>query len=106
MNTNSRRIVCSFLSVVGAASLVAFADPASANSVNVDAPRQTTVKYRDLDLGSRIGRATFDRRVSSAADLVCGVGIRMWSASEYSCRRNVFEQARQATDLDHRTERG
>ena len=98
--TMNQRIVCSFLSLAGAASLVAFSNPASASIVSIDAPRQTTVKYRDLDLGNAAGRAVFDRRVAGAANLVCAQDDRLRSASELSCRRDIVEQAHRTAGLD------
>lgn len=105
MNT-SQRIACSLLSLVGAASLVAFASPASASTAGIDAPRQTTVKYHDLDLTNPAGRAVFDRRVAGAANLVCADGARMLTTSELSCRRNVVEQAHRTAGLDSQSVRG
>ena len=105
MNT-SQRIVCSFLSLAGAASLVAFANPASASTAGINAPRQTTVRYRDLDLTNPADRAVFDRRVAGAANLVCADGARMLTTSELSCRRNVVEQAHRIAGLDSQALRG
>lgn len=104
--TMNQRIVCSFLSLAGAASLVAFSKPANASIVGIDAPRQTTVKYHDLDLGNAAGRAVFDRRVAGAANLVCAQDDRMGSASELSCRRDVVEQAHRTAGLDSHSVHG
>ncbi|WP_380783795.1 UrcA family protein [Sphingomonas sp. R86520] len=105
MNT-SQRIACSLLSLVGAASLVAFASPASASTAGIDAPRQTTVKYHDLDLTNPAGRAVFDRRVAGAANLVCAQDDRLRSAFEQSCRRHVVEEADRTAGLASQTVRG
>lgn len=106
MTTNTQRIVCSVLSLVGAMGLDAFANPASASAVGIDAPRQTTVKYRDLNLDNPAGRAVFDRRVAGAANLVCTNGNSIVTASERSCRRNVVEQAQRQAGFDVQAVRG
>lgn len=104
--TMTQRIVCSVISLAGAASLVAVSNPASASTAGIDARRQTTVKYHDLDLSNAAGRAVFNRRVAGAANLVCAQNDRLLSASELSCRRDVVEQAHRTAGLDSHSVRG
>ena len=104
--TMNQRIVCSVLSLAGAAGLVAISNPASAGTVGIDAPRQAAVKYRDLGLRNAAGRAVFDRRVAGAANLVCAQDDRLRSASELSCRRDVVEQAHRTAGLDSHSAHG
>jgi UrcA family protein len=69
--------------------LAAIAMPAPAMAAGQSTAR---VVYRDLDLSSAAGRATFDRRVRTATTRVCGHLTRTdlnEIASIVECRRQV-----------------
>jgi UrcA family protein len=102
MISNSQRLVCSILSIAGAASLVAFASPAHAAAARASDLRQTVVKVGDLDLGKPADRARFAARASHAADQVCTVSGARLSMAELACRRAAIEQARRGVGLDAR----
>jgi UrcA family protein len=53
--------------------LAAATAPANAGTV-YDTARSQTVRYADLNLDSREGRKTLDRRISRAAHAVCATG--------------------------------
>jgi UrcA family protein len=70
MRTRLNTAVIAVASVVSAAGLVTFANPA-----NADVPAivsHVAIQTADLDLGSPAGRATAERRIHDAADRVCG----------------------------------
>jgi UrcA family protein len=102
MISNSQRFFCSVLSIAGAASLVAFANPAQAATSSTSDVRQAVVKYGDLDLGNRADRARFATRASRAADQVCTVARPSLSMEELHCREAAIEQARRGAGLDAR----
>lgn len=70
-----------------------FAAPAIAQNSN-EAP-SVSVRYSDLDLSTREGQDTLDRRMRRAAEEVCGIdhrdGIRLQSSQVRACYNDVVE---------------
>lgn len=58
-----------FVAMLAAAAAVAAGTPAAATDT---ATRTVKVRYADLDLSTRAGRATLDRRIDAALEQVCG----------------------------------
>jgi UrcA family protein len=56
--------------VAAAAAAVTFA--AAPARADISEPRTAEVGYADLNLSSRAGQATLDRRIAQAATIVCG----------------------------------
>lgn len=81
------------LIALAAAGFVLASPPASAGA------REMRVEYSDLDLSRSKGQATLDKRVRSAARVVCGYGsadARSMSArtSKQQCYHAAIERAR------------
>ncbi|MWV28233.1 UrcA family protein [Aurantiacibacter rhizosphaerae] len=71
-----------------------FSAPAMAGST--DAP-SIAVRYSDLDLSTAEGQDTLDRRLTRAAEEVCGIdrrtsGMALPSAESRSCYRNTVQK--------------
>ncbi|HEY0621844.1 UrcA family protein [Sphingomonas sp.] len=67
--------------------------------------KSANVSYADLNLASALGKATFERRVSRAADRVCGVELGrdiVAQAAAKRCAAAARESARPAVELAYR----
>lgn len=73
--------------LIGALALTA-ALPAAASSDDASQPQSRVVRYDDLNLASPAGLARLERRIDTAARVVCGVGSNRLS------RPGEFAQAR------------
>jgi len=81
--------------------LLLAAQPALAASIDPAPRQQVHVQVADLNLGSREGVRTLDRRLASAARQVCGANPALspterWAAN--GCRRAALSRARPARD--------
>jgi UrcA family protein len=83
------------LLTIAAAGLVFTAGAASAEAP-VDR-KSTTVAYLDLDLGSRAGRATLERRIDQAVKRVCGTRPSPREMTRSSMHRACLAEAREGS---------
>jgi UrcA family protein len=88
---------CAVASVALTTGIVAFADPANASIVAIDAVPSVVVQTSDLDLRSDAGQAAAHRRVRRAVDRVCGADGR--DLGQAACRAQALETATRALDI-------